>query len=114
MLLKSSSNSPRFCLRSPTGASQSDWNKAEASEMQPTTRLYGKTYQFWPEPGDEAPMGKPRLMGSFTSDVAVAKAFPGGIEQLVEELNSKFGVSIKDKAESRKGFGKDVEIHPGM
>lgn len=35
--------------------------------------LYGKTWHFWQtDRGDEIPLGKPELMGSFTNDNQVS------------------------------------------
>ena len=54
------------------------------------------------------------MMGCFTLAELVAKAYAGGILQLLEGISSKFGVNTKENAEMRKDLGKDGEIHPGM
>ncbi|PGH05158.1 hypothetical protein AJ80_08394 [Polytolypa hystricis UAMH7299] len=98
----------------PKGMPDAAWETAETAEMKKVIELYGKTYHLWQvDRGDPVPMGAPQLMGSFTSDAAVAKAKPGGVQELTKTTESKFGVDIKRKAEKRKDIGADVKIHPG-
>ena len=49
------------------------WEIAETEEMKEVIGLYGKTWHFWQvDRGDEIPLGRPELMGSFTKDEQVS------------------------------------------
>jgi len=56
------------------------WEIPETEEMKEVVGLYGKTWHFWQvDRGDEIPLGRPELMGSFTSDeqVCISRSFLG-------------------------------------
>ena len=49
------------------------WEIAETEEMKEVIGLYGKTWHFWQvDRGDQIPLGRPELMGSFTKDEQVS------------------------------------------
>jgi hypothetical protein len=55
------------------------WEIAETEEMKQVIGLYGKTWHFWQvDRGDELPLGRPMLMGSFTKDEQVS-TFPSQV-----------------------------------
>jgi hypothetical protein len=52
------------------------WEIAETEELKEVVGLYGKTWHFWQvDRGDELPLGRPMLMGSFTKDEQVGLFF---------------------------------------
>ncbi|KMP08887.1 embryo-specific protein [Coccidioides immitis RMSCC 3703] len=100
-------------MSAPKGTPAAVWDKAELAEMENVVPLYGKTYHMWQvDRGDAVPMGAPQLMGSFTSEEAVKKACPGGIQQLADSTKDRFGIDIYKKREERKGVRPGWKIHP--
>ncbi|KAL8675538.1 MAG: hypothetical protein Q9168_000050 [Polycauliona sp. 1 TL-2023] len=73
-------------------------------EMEQVIGLYGKTYHFWQvDRGDKLPLGKPELMGSFTSQ----EQLPEG---LLAERDERYGISSKQKQEKR-AYIEEPEVH---
>lgn len=98
-----------------TGVPSSAWEKAEDKEMEQIIPLYGKTYHMWQvDRGDKVPMGKPELMGSFTSDETVKAAVPDGVDGLRKKTYDRFGISSADKEARRKGLCPGFTVHAGM
>ncbi|KAM3071895.1 hypothetical protein ACMFMG_009743 [Clarireedia jacksonii] len=80
------------------------WEIAETEELKEVVGLYGKTWHFWQvDRGDELPLGRPMLMGSFTKDEQVPW-------DMVKDRDARFGVDTKQKKEARKGI-ETPEIH---
>lgn len=71
---------------------------AERPVMQELVTTYGKTWHFWEiDRGDPLPFGVPKLMGAFYKD--------GQIEdRLIEDVEKRYGLSIKDRREMRADF----------
>lgn len=77
------------------------WNIAETEEMKEIVGLYGKTYHFWQvDRGDKLPLGGPELMMSFTQMEQVERV----AGDRVKERDERFGVSMEEKKELRKGI----------
>ncbi|TAQ90815.1 hypothetical protein B7494_g886 [Chlorociboria aeruginascens] len=80
------------------------WDKAEIAELEEVIGLYGKTYHFWQtDRGDELPLGKPELMGSFISDEQAPW-------ERIKERDERFGVSTEEKKKQRSEIVTE-EIH---
>ncbi|WEW61032.1 hypothetical protein PRK78_006521 [Emydomyces testavorans] len=100
-------------MPAPKGMLSTAWDKAELAEMENVVPLYGKTYHMWQvDRGDAVPMGAPQLMGSFTSEEAVKKACPGGMQQLADSTMKSHGIDIMKKKEERVGVRPGWKIHP--
>lgn len=92
----------------PNGLPTGVWEEAETKEMEQVIGLYGKTYHFWQvDRGDKLPLGQPVLMMSFTKPDQQP-----GLDELISERDSRFGVDHKQKAEKRE-YIEEPEIHPG-
>lgn len=101
-------------MPAPTGVPNSVWEAAETAEMEDIVPTYGKTYHFWQvDRGDVVPLGAPQLMGSFTNEEDVKIAYPGGLDQLLQNRDERFKVDYREKAKKREGIP-SVEKHPGM
>ncbi|KAI9646551.1 hypothetical protein NHQ30_004546 [Ciborinia camelliae] len=80
------------------------WTRAETQEMQEIAGLYGKTFHFWQtDRGDELPVGRPVLMGSFTGEEQVPW-------EKVKERDERFGIDTEKKRDARKGI-ESVDVH---
>ncbi|ESZ96074.1 hypothetical protein SBOR_3551 [Sclerotinia borealis F-4128] len=80
------------------------WTMAETEEMKEIVGLYGKTFHFWQvDRGDELPLGRPVLMGSFTESGQVPW-------DKIQERDARFGVDTQKKREARLGI-ESVDIH---
>ncbi|KJX98351.1 DUF1264-domain-containing protein [Zymoseptoria brevis] len=87
------------------GVPEGVWGVAENKEMEEVVVLYGKVWQLWQvERGDTVPLGRPELMGSFTSKDQF------DFEKVVGERDKRLGVDHKKKAESR-AYIEEPKVH---
>lgn len=84
------------------------WETAENREMEQVVKLYGKVFHLWQtDRGDRLPLGKPKLMTSFTEDGQMEDW-----DEAVGDRDRRFGEDWKRKKELRKDI-EEMEVHPG-
>ncbi|KAF2703478.1 DUF1264-domain-containing protein [Pleomassaria siparia CBS 279.74] len=92
----------------PAAVPEAVWEIAETKEMEEVIKLYGKVYHLWQtDRGDKLPLGKPKLMASFTDEGQMGG---GGFEEVVGERDRRFGSDWKRKREVRAG----IEVPDGV
>jgi len=86
----------------PTGV----WETAETKEIEDVVELYGKVHHLWQvDSGEKLPLGKPKLMTSFTAPNQFE------FEKVVGERDARFGTDWK-RRELREGI-KEPSIYLG-